>query len=318
MSLGQPGPWVPGGHPGWTAPAPPPKKSKLPLITLIAISTVAVLAFVLLLGLLNRPAQVAAPPPPPPPPPPVSTPAAPPSPTAEESPELPDGPTSTERTEVLENNPLYAVDVPVTSCPDVTVMPTDLAELEAFAQPWISCLTEAWRPVLTGTNGTWTDTQLIVFETDSINTACGAGSDAFYCSADNTIYIGPSMVDMSAGLASTGLPVSYFYIITHEYHHHVQNVSGIIEAMYYEYQHDPLEGMRRLELQDQCWVSMAYRTAGLDMTPEDEAIWLEVLSRSTSPQHGDSTSTVRWGTVGLSAETMAPCSTWTAPSEHVT
>lgn len=299
------------------------------------VSVVALIAFVVLLLLLTRPNPAPAPADPEPgssapaeptPTDPVPTPNEPdPTPTEPEpeptpsQPDEPEDPTDPAAA-ILTDSPIYPHPIPSNTCTEIGAAPTDTAGLESYGQLWVECLSESWAPLITEQTGTFAPPGFVVFTSEQVQTQCGTAGGAFYCSADHTIYIGSDYIAaMNTTMAQLPLGVSYYYVMVHEYHHHVQNSVGMLDAYLAVYSGDYLEGSRRLELQDQCWVSMVLRTTpGYDFTPERQESWLYLLSHSTSPQHGDSTSTVHWGTVGLTAETLGDCNTWIAPSEQVT
>lgn len=288
------------------------------------VSLIAVAALVVLLVLVARPdptptesdtdptvtrEPVPSPSPPGPPEPPSTEPT--PTPSTE--------PTSGTDAAALVDNPIYPEPIPASTCTDVAAAPTDPAGLQSYGDQWVDCLSQAWEPLLTNTAGSFEAPDFVVFPSESVTTACGTAGGAFYCPADHSIYIGADFIaDYVTAIDTMGLGVSYFYVVTHEYHHHVQNSAGMLDALVAQYQTNYPEGSRRLELQDQCWVSMALRTTpGYDFTADRQQIWLELLSHSTSTRHGDSTSTVHWGGVGLTAETLGDCNSWVAPAEDV-
>ncbi|MGJ3508613.1 neutral zinc metallopeptidase [Enemella sp. A6] len=310
---GGPSGWHHGGwQPSdWQQHSPPPRKGPNPaLITLLVLSVVAVVALVVLLLLLSRPESGT--------PPTEPTPAEssePTEPTPSDDPGQGGDPNA-----ALTDNPIYPQPLPeATTCRDVAAAPTDTAGLKTQGEQWVKCLSDTWAGLLADVEGGFRAPDFQVFTGGTVSTACGDSGGAFYCSSDETIYLGADdLARINASLDQSGLGVSYYYVVSHEYHHHVQQLSGMIDAMIAEYQSNFNEGSRRLELQDQCWVSMALRSApDYDFTAEKQQVWKAILERSTSPQHGDSTSTVRWGTVGLSAKTLGDCNTWTAPSNEV-
>ncbi|TFB51759.1 neutral zinc metallopeptidase [Cryobacterium tagatosivorans] len=70
--------------------------------------------------------------------------------------------------------------------------------------------------------------------TDSVNTGCGAASSAtgpFYCPPDATIYIDTAFYDeLRTRFGSSGGPLAEMYVVAHEWGHHIQNVTGVLEA----------------------------------------------------------------------------------------
>ena len=69
--------------------------------------------------------------------------------------------------------------------------------------------------------------------TDSVSTGCGAASSAtgpFYCPPDATIYIDTAFYDeLRTRFGSSGGPLAEMYVVSHEWGHHIQNVTGVLE-----------------------------------------------------------------------------------------
>jgi len=105
--------------------------------------------------------------------------------------------------------------------------------------------------------------QLIIVD-QSTSTACGTASNAtgpFYCPPEETVYVDPAFFailreqfDASAG------PLAQLYVLAHEYGHHVQQISGIMES-YPDNGSGPDSNGVRTELQADClagaWVADA-------------------------------------------------------------
>lgn len=65
----------------------------------------------------------------------------------------------------------------------------------------------------------------------SVRTACGGGSAAmgpFYCPADQTIYIDTSFYEQLERQLGAGGDFARYYVIAHEYGHHIQNLTGVL------------------------------------------------------------------------------------------
>lgn len=69
--------------------------------------------------------------------------------------------------------------------------------------------------------------------TGSVQTGCGGATSAmgpFYCPADESIYIDTSFYQtMESQLGAEGGPMAEMYVIAHEWGHHLQHTSGIME-----------------------------------------------------------------------------------------
>ena len=63
-----------------------------------------------------------------------------------------------------------------------------------------------------------------------VHTGCGAASSAmgpFYCPADETIYIDTAFYDQLERQMGAGGDFARYYVIAHEYGHHIQHLTGI-------------------------------------------------------------------------------------------
>ena len=65
----------------------------------------------------------------------------------------------------------------------------------------------------------------------SVRTACGGGSAGmgpFYCPGDQTIYIDTSFYEQLERQLGAGGDFARYYVIAHEYGHHIQNLTGVL------------------------------------------------------------------------------------------
>ncbi|MFC0038203.1 neutral zinc metallopeptidase [Actinomadura rayongensis] len=163
---------------------------------------------------------------------------------------------------------------------------------------------------------------------------CGSypspGSSAFYCPANNTMYVGLRHIVETSG----GEPLEHYAVfarvIAHEYGHHVQDSAGILAYGQQEMEKgDDLartEASRRIELQAQClagaWLGAERGT--LPMTRlQYEAMVNDVRHRGDDGQpadrrdHGSGRHYAGWLVRGYRGDGPAVCNTWTAPADEV-
>lgn len=96
----------------------------------------------------------------------------------------------------------------------------------------------------------------------SARTACGGGSAAmgpFYCPADQTIYIDTSFYDQLD--RQLGVPGDFarYYVIAHEYGHHIQQLTGIADQIRSAQQQNRRQANRLqvlMELQADCYAGV--------------------------------------------------------------
>ena len=105
--------------------------------------------------------------------------------------------------------------------------------------------------------------QLIIVD-QSTSSACGTASNAtgpFYCPPEETIYVDPTFFGiLREQFDATAGPLAQLYVLAHEYGHHVQHISGVMEA-YPDNGSGPDSNGVRTELQADClagaWVADA-------------------------------------------------------------
>ncbi|TDE35032.1 hypothetical protein E1289_08630 [Actinomadura sp. 6K520] len=156
------------------------------------------------------------------------------------------------------------------------------------------------------------------------------GASAFYCPANDTMYVGVRHVVETSG----GEPLSnwsvFARVIAHEYGHHVQNRAGIL--LYGNRLMDTgdirrrNEASRRIELQAQCFAGAFLGTerVTLPMTQDQfNAMIRDVRGRGDErlpPEkrdHGSGRHYAGWVVTGYEGRRLAVCNTWTVPSAKV-
>lgn len=198
-----------------------------------------------------------------------------------------------------------------------------------------------WSEELPTFGAEYRTTGIVLFE-GSVDTACGGATSAvgpFYCPPDETIYIDTSFYDeLQSRFGSSGGPLAQMYVVAHEWGHHIQNITGIMDGLNLQ-DTGPASDAVRLELQADCfagaWVGAAPQlrddqgVAFLEPVTQQQiadalsaasAVGDDRIQESTTGQvtpeawtHGSSEQRQRWFVAGLEGGPNA-CSTFEAES----
>ncbi|MCL3861956.1 neutral zinc metallopeptidase [Actinotalea sp. K2] len=182
-----------------------------------------------------------------------------------------------------------------------------------------------------------------IFEV-SVQTGCGNATSAvgpFYCPADQSMYIDTGFYDdLRTRFGSSGGPLAEMYVVAHEYGHHIEQITGLMD------QADrtgtgPGSDSVRIELTADCLAGMWARNASTvpdpvsgvpflqPLTPEEIADALsaaaavgddriqEQATGTVSPEawtHGSSEQRQQWFLVGFEGGTLDDCNALAAES----
>jgi uncharacterized protein len=173
-----------------------------------------------------------------------------------------------------------------------------------------------------------------VFFTGQVQTACGFASSQvgpFYCPRDQQVYVDLGFFDeLQSRFGAGGAPFAQAYVIAHEYGHHVQNQTGVLERIGNDRQ-GPESRAVRAELQADCyagvWAANAVEqglieeltqadiNAGLDAASAigDDRIQEQTQGQITPENwtHGSSEQRRRWFSRGYEEGRPAVCDTFT-------
>jgi predicted metalloprotease len=172
-----------------------------------------------------------------------------------------------------------------------------------------------------------------VFFTDRVQTKCGFASSQvgpFYCPLDKRVYIDLGFFDeLQSRFGAGEAPFAQAYVIAHEYGHHVQNLTGVLDRIGNDRQ-GPESRAVRSELQADCyggvWAANAVDTGLIEeLTQADinaaldaaSAIGDDRIQETTQGQvnpetwtHGSSEQRRRWFSRGYEEGRPAVCDTF--------
>jgi predicted metalloprotease len=173
------------------------------------------------------------------------------------------------------------------------------------------------------------------FYSQNGQSGCGAAQSAmgpFYCPTDQSIYLDTSFFDELANRYGAAGDFAQYYVIAHEFGHHIQNLLGTSDRVQSEMRRSsPAEGNAlsvRLELQADCYAGV---WAGLNrdrMEPGDlqegltaaHAIGDDTLQKEAQGRvvpdsftHGTSAERMAWLKRGIETADPNQCDTFSGP-----
>ncbi|MEZ5694448.1 MAG: neutral zinc metallopeptidase [Altererythrobacter sp.] len=126
----------------------------------------------------------------------------------------------------------------------------------------LSSLNETWEPIFKQAGVRFQDPVLKFPTARNFNTGCGGGSvgmGPFYCPGDQTIYIDTNFYDQLAQMSGKGGDFARYYVIAHEYGHHIQYLTGVAGQIRSLQQRNPRQSNQLqvlMELQADCYAGV--------------------------------------------------------------
>jgi predicted metalloprotease len=236
--------------------------------------------------------------------------------------------------EMVSRNRIYASGaMSSVGCRESSARPSSAAGARANYAQLRACLNRSWTAMIRRSGATFRPPTVLTF-TGTVQSPCGSMSDTgppFYCSTNETIYM-----NLREDVGNYNrYPQSYqkvwarmwmLHQFAHEYGHHVQNLTGILEAnhdMRYEAptRAAELEMTRRLELQASCFsdvfIGANRRTYPITGQAQTQWRWLIGHVGDDANDHGDAPNHAYWALRGYNSRNPAACNTFTAPSARV-
>jgi hypothetical protein len=194
----------------------------------------------------------------------------------------------------------------------------------------LASLNETWQPIFAASQVPFEQPTLVYYQ-GGTNSGCGSASSAmgpFYCPADNGIYIDTTFYDQMARQMGAGGDFARYYVMAHEYGHHIQYLTGIAEQVRGAQQADARSANQlqvRMELQADCYAGVwASKNRNL-IEPGDleegmtaaNAIGDDTLMRNAGQRvdqesftHGTSAQRMEWLQRGLQTGDEDQCDTF--------
>lgn len=194
----------------------------------------------------------------------------------------------------------------------------------------LGSLNETWQPLFQQAKIPFEQPTLTLFS-GSTQSGCGAASSAmgpFYCPSDEGIYIDTAFYDTMQRQLGAGGDFARYYVMAHEYGHHIQKMTGLADQIRSAQARSPGRSndlQVRMELQADCYAGV---WAGLNrnlIEPGDmeegmtaaSAIGDDTLQRNAgqrvSPEsftHGTSAQRMSWLKRGLQSGDEDQCNTF--------
>jgi len=205
----------------------------------------------------------------------------------------------------------------------------------------VQSLDAYWGPTVTTVGVTFAQPEVLSFN-GAADTACGTASSStgpFYCPPDATIYLDLSFFDeLQSRFGAEGGPLAEEYVEAHEYGHHIQQITGVMDKAQRGGTGAESDSVR-VELQADCYAGMWAGHAATTVDPDTGVPFLDPITPQTLEQalsaaqavgddhiqaqsgggvnpdtwtHGSSEQRARWFTTGYEQGTLEACDTFSA------
>ncbi len=196
-----------------------------------------------------------------------------------------------------------------------------------FAGAIMGSLEDAWKQILPQqSQARYQDPKLVLF-TGQVQSACGvagASTGPFYCPGDLKLYLDFSFFNELQREFKAPGDFAQAYVIAHEFGHHIQNLTGVMDKVQRAGQNNRLAVA--LELQADCyagiWANFAQKQGRVDAGDAEEAIRAsaavgdDMIQKRTqgyvvpdSFTHGSSQQRMQYFTKGFQSGDMRQCET---------
>lgn len=144
----------------------------------------------------------------------------------------------------------------------------------------IQALDAYWEQTLAGTDAAFVTPGATEF-TGDVPTGCGQATSStgpFYCPPDQGIFLDLGFFDLlESRFGAEGGPLAELYVVAHEYGHHIQNITGVMDRIDRQATGEDSDGVR-LELQADCYAGMWVGAAASQIDPDTGVTFLEPIT----------------------------------------
>lgn len=126
----------------------------------------------------------------------------------------------------------------------------------------LSSLNQTWEGIFAEQGVAFEQPMLRFATTSQFRSGCGAasvGMGPFYCPADNGIYIDVGFYEQLAQMSRNGGDFARYYVVAHEYGHHIQTITGISAQIRSAQEQNPRNANQLqvlMELQADCYAGV--------------------------------------------------------------
>ncbi|TDW98677.1 neutral zinc metallopeptidase [Kribbella sp. VKM Ac-2566] len=227
--------------------------------------------------------------------------------------------------EFLLYNPLYrAGQIAAVSCSLPTAKLANKQAMIRYANAFVACLDRAWAPVITRAGFDFVRPSAVYSSPAGTKTDCAVMDKEYYglyCSSNHGIYFNwPEYIVEGASQEDTRASVQW--LIAHEYGHHVQEVTGILDQYHERYSSARDAAQEQVEEHRSEMQAHCFAAAFFGANRETFRIHGERLDHYGHPGYdrraADSINFDRWLRQAFKAKGPSGCKTWAAPAGSVT
>ncbi|MEV7006270.1 neutral zinc metallopeptidase [Streptosporangium sp. NPDC051022] len=217
------------------------------------------------------------------------------------------------------NNPVYhSGKFEIKACEEQPINPDDLDAARVYLEFVLDCLNTSWQDQLTKARIPFSKPKFVTTSRAGVPTGCGKfpkGAQAVYCPYNKKITF---LLD--PGILSQATELFLFEVLAHEYGHHVQQLSGIMNAVgnrKYKNEKATLAAIRKIELQAECFSGAFIGSVWQALGRRESDFTYVAQAAYDTASHGKSKNIAFWLRRGFDAETPDVCNTFSAPAAKV-